>query len=204
MTNCSVPYCKSAKRKTIGISFHEFPSKEPRRSRWIKIIQNLDGNDHTWQPSDHSVICGLHFRPEDFKTNCKHFILLPEAVPNVFNDTSKNHLVKTRKRRRVLTRTMVATATKIRSLKKSRKEEKENDTLAEENQNPASEFVTDVSMKGKEEVFTVSVGCQTEILSVKMLKRFQDELRQAKNTAGCLVKKLEMLEKEIKELIDEM
>lgn len=42
MSYCCVPYCKSDKKKKLGISFHEFPSDESRRQAWLKAVSKKD------------------------------------------------------------------------------------------------------------------------------------------------------------------
>ena len=52
-----------------------------------------------WIPSDHSVVCSLHFISEDFKENCKRRILKAGSVPSVFPEYP-SYMQKSTKRRR--------------------------------------------------------------------------------------------------------
>lgn len=83
MSYCCVPYCKSDKKKKLGISFHEFPSDESRRQAWLKAVSRKDfvPNDK----SSSSVVCSLHFLDSDYSSGCTKLRRLKQtAVPSVF------------------------------------------------------------------------------------------------------------------------
>ncbi|XP_064475693.1 THAP domain-containing protein 3-like [Ornithodoros turicata] len=87
MSYCCVPGCRSnAKKKVKGISFHEIPSEEKLRARWLEVIPRRN-----WYPNTtwgYTTVCSLHFLPFDFKEGCKTRRLKRGAVPSAFQDTS--------------------------------------------------------------------------------------------------------------------
>ncbi|XP_050038332.1 uncharacterized protein [Dermacentor andersoni] len=84
MAYCCVPLCKSdEKKKTPGLSFHEFPSDLALREKWIAAVRR-DG----WKPNDRSCytkVCSRHFKKEDFIEG-KRRRLKKGSVPSVFDD----------------------------------------------------------------------------------------------------------------------
>lgn len=88
--SCSVPLCYMNPRRDTrraAIKFHEFPCDAERREAWLKNIAREGplGKGSKWEPSDRSVVCSLHFTENDYKKDTKIKILLPTAVPTVFN-----------------------------------------------------------------------------------------------------------------------
>lgn len=83
--NCCVPLCTSNARKNPGLSCHEFPSSAERRQAWLTNTsrQASGGKETRWVPSDHSLVCSLHFTGND-KKGTKLQMLLPTAIPTVF------------------------------------------------------------------------------------------------------------------------
>lgn len=85
MAYCCVPRCFSdAKRKEQGVSFHEIPSDDELRAKWLKLIARKD-----WVPnttSRYSVVCSKHFTPADYKEGCKTRKLKRGATPSVFDN----------------------------------------------------------------------------------------------------------------------
>ncbi|KAH9368674.1 hypothetical protein HPB48_004693 [Haemaphysalis longicornis] len=83
MRCCCVPFCTSSVRKEEpNVSYHEFPVDEALKTQWLKNISRKN-----WEPnstSNYSVVCSLHFRPEDFRTDTKRRRLKQNAVPSVF------------------------------------------------------------------------------------------------------------------------
>ncbi|CAG5037469.1 unnamed protein product [Parnassius apollo] len=86
MPNCILRYCKNYSKRTTkfsdGVTFHKFPRPgHEKREQWIKFVQNNRSED-TWLPSEHTCICSVHFREEDFyltKTGRRY--LKKSAVP---------------------------------------------------------------------------------------------------------------------------
>lgn len=81
---CSVPFCKSDRKRKLGISFHEFPANDDRRQAWLKAISRKDfvPNDK----SSSSVVCSLHFADSDYTLgSTKLRRLKRDAVPSVFS-----------------------------------------------------------------------------------------------------------------------
>ncbi|KAH9367381.1 hypothetical protein HPB48_010176 [Haemaphysalis longicornis] len=83
MRCCCVPFCTSSvRKKEPNVSYHEFPVDEALKTQWLKNISRKN-----WEPnstSNYSVVCSLHFRPEDFRTDTKRRRLKQNAVPSVF------------------------------------------------------------------------------------------------------------------------
>ena len=67
---CVVFGCSNTKDEKRGISIHQIPLFEDqrpeakkRRRKWIVFVNVTRKN---WTASKHSVICSVHFTPEDF------------------------------------------------------------------------------------------------------------------------------------------
>ncbi|XP_067010559.2 zinc finger protein 415 isoform X1 [Anabrus simplex] len=85
MVYCCVPFCKAQYGKYCGVSFHEIPSNDELREKWLDAISREGEQEGSrWIPGDRSHVCSLHFRNEDFKENCKRRMLKGEAVPSLF------------------------------------------------------------------------------------------------------------------------
>ncbi|XP_027849140.1 uncharacterized protein LOC114128757 isoform X2 [Aphis gossypii] len=61
------------------IPLHQFPSCPERRQEWINRCQLKDE-----EVSRTDKICALHFKPECYKPEGPRWLLLPDAVPTVF------------------------------------------------------------------------------------------------------------------------
>ncbi|CAH2988538.1 unnamed protein product [Chilo suppressalis] len=73
--HCCVSYCRSESYAGCGISFHSFPKDEEMRLKWINngpVKQRVTKN---------SVVCSLHFEPEDFYSRNSRQLLKPDAIP---------------------------------------------------------------------------------------------------------------------------
>ncbi|KAH8029383.1 hypothetical protein HPB51_000026 [Rhipicephalus microplus] len=85
MAYCCVPGCKSSsKKKEVGISFHETPSDEELRQKWIKVISRDNWTPNT--TSCYSTVCSRHFAASYFKQGCKTRRLMKGVVPSVFEE----------------------------------------------------------------------------------------------------------------------
>ncbi|KAM7295701.1 uncharacterized protein ISCGN_020974 [Ixodes scapularis] len=86
MVCCCVPLCKASGRTTSGgVAFHEFPVTDVRNQWLKKISRQADGPEkQPWVPNDRSVVCSLHFKPEDYREGLKLRRLKPDAVPSIF------------------------------------------------------------------------------------------------------------------------
>lgn len=98
---CCVPLCKSNAKNTPHVGFHEFPVDAKRREAWLR---NISRNGHggrgpNWTPRDTSLVCSQHFRQQDYKTNAKIRLLLPNAVPTVFPPQPGKKAVPTARKR---------------------------------------------------------------------------------------------------------
>ncbi|KAH9368597.1 hypothetical protein HPB48_004052 [Haemaphysalis longicornis] len=85
MPYCCVPRCKSwSGRKETGVSFHEIPSDQELREKWLKVISR-----DNWTPNStscYSTVCSRHFVPSDYKEGCSTRRLKKGAVPSVFQE----------------------------------------------------------------------------------------------------------------------
>ena len=70
-TICIAAACSNQRDEAKGISLHvipffedERPEARRRRKKWVDFVKKKRAK---WQPSKHSVICSLHFKPEDFE-----------------------------------------------------------------------------------------------------------------------------------------
>lgn len=94
--SCVAPNCKSGYgTKNVyppGVGKHRFPTDPVLRKQWIAAIPRS-----SWEPSDHSRICSLHFDPSDYtkehhdsnkhrkkNTALKKKRLKSDAVPRYF------------------------------------------------------------------------------------------------------------------------
>lgn len=108
MVRCCVPFCKSAQGARKGLSFHQFPNNNELRQEWIKWLEVIsregDKLGSSWIPKDRSVVCGKHFKEEDYSISTTRKILLPNTIPSVFERSAKYEKdanIKQRKRKQV-------------------------------------------------------------------------------------------------------
>ncbi|XP_042147466.1 52 kDa repressor of the inhibitor of the protein kinase-like [Ixodes scapularis] len=96
-----VPFCKSDRKRKLGISFHKFPANDDRRQAWLKAISRKDfvPNDK----SSSSVVCSLHFADSDYTLgSTKLRRLKRDAVPSIFSGyPTYMHPQKPQKRRKL-------------------------------------------------------------------------------------------------------
>lgn len=99
MVYCCVPYCKSAliKKGKNVISFHQFPSDLNLQVKWLQAIGRENFVVNSKSPS--SVVCGKHFRPEDYVKGITLKKLVKNAVPSVFKD--KPVIAKDKRKRKL-------------------------------------------------------------------------------------------------------
>uniref|UniRef100_A0A3Q3JKN7 THAP-type domain-containing protein n=1 Tax=Monopterus albus TaxID=43700 RepID=A0A3Q3JKN7_MONAL len=79
---CSAFGCsnrRNARTKEQGITFHTFPKDKVRRKAWTLALRRKD-----FVPSNHSVVCSCHFKPEDFDTTGQTTRLREGVVPSIF------------------------------------------------------------------------------------------------------------------------
>ncbi|CAL4077020.1 unnamed protein product, partial [Meganyctiphanes norvegica] len=107
-----VKVCVAGKcSKTAGenVSLHYFPKDEPRRTKWIKFVQNtrygikdknkkLKGVD--WTPSSTSTLCSNHFMDSDFIEGKIPKKLKPGTFPKSESQKSKLEHTKSSSYRR--------------------------------------------------------------------------------------------------------
>ena len=70
-TICVAAGCSNQKDEAKGISQHVIPFFEDdrpeakrRRKKWVDFVKQKRAK---WEPSKRSVICSVHFKPEDFE-----------------------------------------------------------------------------------------------------------------------------------------
>ena len=68
-TCCCVPGCHQR-------GGHSFPTDSTQRKAWIHAIKRGSDRFKAWEPNQHSVVCGSHFRSEDYiqETVCGKYI----------------------------------------------------------------------------------------------------------------------------------
>ncbi|XP_055948346.1 uncharacterized protein LOC129981513 [Argiope bruennichi] len=85
---CCIPNCNSSSvDKEPGLSFHEFPTKNHFRNRWLKAIKTRVASDFQLDEKIKTKICSKHFKETDFSPMCsKRRRLKGCAVPSLFPD----------------------------------------------------------------------------------------------------------------------
>ncbi len=63
--HCSVPLCKSNKKRQPYLSFHGFPSDLTDRKKWIKAIRREEGRDFKILRGS-TFVCSRHFKEADY------------------------------------------------------------------------------------------------------------------------------------------
>ncbi|XP_078029682.1 uncharacterized protein LOC144466498 [Epinephelus lanceolatus] len=82
--HCSVPYCSNNKQKHPYLSFHEFPSDDKLRARWVTAIRRDEGATFKILHGS-TYVCSLHFNNDDIYLTPKGFRRLKRgAVPLKF------------------------------------------------------------------------------------------------------------------------
>ncbi|XP_051933765.1 THAP domain-containing protein 6-like isoform X3 [Hippocampus zosterae] len=87
---CVAHGCKNernAEVKARKITFHKFPKEKHKRRQWEVALRRKN-----FVASDHSVLCSVHFNPEDFDRTGQTVRLRAGAIPSVF--TLPAHLPK--------------------------------------------------------------------------------------------------------------
>ncbi|GFQ78573.1 THAP-type domain-containing protein [Trichonephila clavata] len=86
---CCIPNCNSSSvDKEPGLSFHEFPTKNHYRNRWLKAITTLVTSDFRLNERMKNKVCSKHFKETDFSPLCsKRRRLKGCAVPSVFPES---------------------------------------------------------------------------------------------------------------------
>lgn len=87
MVHCFVPGCGSEHGRTADISYHEFPSDDRQREKWLKVIARKDRQPNF--NSNSSRVCSRHFKDSDYKLTGTKRRLLPDAVPSMFPEYPK-------------------------------------------------------------------------------------------------------------------
>ncbi|CAL1295446.1 unnamed protein product [Larinioides sclopetarius] len=86
---CCIPNCNSSSvDKEPALSFHEFPSKNHFRNRWLKAVTTQVASDFQLDEKTKAKICSKHFKKTDFSPMCsKRRRLKGCAVPSVFSES---------------------------------------------------------------------------------------------------------------------
>lgn len=86
MRGCCVPLCKSNKKRD-KISFHEMPSNEELREKWVEaIMKHVSSKNSSWYPDQYDLVCAKHFTDDDYRPTCSVRCLKSGAVPSMFPD----------------------------------------------------------------------------------------------------------------------
>lgn len=80
MGKCCIPSCRNSRERIPGLTFHQIPSNEPCRTKWMEVLTKNGVNAFT----EWTLVCGEHFTHEDYKMTARKNFLLPSAVPSVF------------------------------------------------------------------------------------------------------------------------
>ena len=82
---CVVGGCSNVRSLENEIGFHtipfygdERPEAKKRRKRWIDFVRLKRAQ---WEPSNNSVICSKHFKPDDFVRN--YALLKDQEAPSI-------------------------------------------------------------------------------------------------------------------------
>ncbi|XP_040573875.1 uncharacterized protein [Lepeophtheirus salmonis] len=103
-TTCAVIGCSK------GGTFR-FPSNESICLKWRIALKRKDANGFLWNPSPYSVLCGQHFKPEDFREimqslasvggkSCRRLKI--DAVPSVFPRSQEGSKTTLEKKHRLI------------------------------------------------------------------------------------------------------
>ena len=93
---CAYGICRNSNLKRPDLSFHTFPSEPKRRKKWTECCQR---KDKEFKVTQHSSVCSLHFKKDDFKvTLTGRRMLKPTAVPNSIENVKKMEESTTSKR----------------------------------------------------------------------------------------------------------
>ena len=82
-STCAVPRCKSA-----DIHRFQFPSDPELNLKWrIAIKKEITSRRHPqkkglWKPTEHSRVCGAHFKDEDFRESLANMYSVTPTVRN--------------------------------------------------------------------------------------------------------------------------
>ncbi|XP_064096792.1 zinc finger protein 816-like isoform X2 [Macrobrachium nipponense] len=67
MVYCAVYGCKSSNKSREKIVFHRFPNNTAEAAKWLKFCRRADSVN-----LKNAAICGLHFKPSDYRHNLSH------------------------------------------------------------------------------------------------------------------------------------
>uniref|UniRef100_A0A3B4VHP6 THAP domain-containing protein 1 n=1 Tax=Seriola dumerili TaxID=41447 RepID=A0A3B4VHP6_SERDU len=82
--HCSVPYCSNNKQSHPYLSFHDFPSDDQLRARWVTAIRRDEGATFKILRGS-TYVCSLHFNNDDIYCTPKGFRRIKRgAVPSKF------------------------------------------------------------------------------------------------------------------------
>ncbi|KAM9323702.1 THAP domain-containing protein 7-like isoform 2-T2 [Pholidichthys leucotaenia] len=79
---CAVVGCANKGNRQMreqGITFHKFPKDKDRRFLWKAALRRKD-----FEPSNCTVICSHHFKPEDFDRTGQTTRIREGVVPSIF------------------------------------------------------------------------------------------------------------------------
>ncbi|XP_039294324.1 THAP domain-containing protein 1-like [Nilaparvata lugens] len=81
VNSCAAFNCTNNVKKRKDLSFHRFPLTDKKRlQEWLVKIRR-----EGFVPTIYSVICSEHFEPSCFWQNPNKKLLMPSAIPTIFN-----------------------------------------------------------------------------------------------------------------------
>ncbi|XP_068234015.1 uncharacterized protein [Palaemon carinicauda] len=72
MVYCAVYGCKSSNKSREKIIFHRFPNNTAEAAKWLQFCRRADSVN-----LKNATVCGLHFKPSDYRRNLCHEELNP-------------------------------------------------------------------------------------------------------------------------------
>ncbi|XP_041634796.1 THAP domain-containing protein 3-like isoform X1 [Cheilinus undulatus] len=99
---------RNSKTKQRGITFHRFPKAKDKREAWKAALRRAN-----FEPSNHSVLCSSHFKPEDFDMTGQTTRLREGVIPSVFKFPEKTRKVQSPLRPKMLARKTVKSAKSV-------------------------------------------------------------------------------------------
>ena len=175
---CCIPGCKSAVQdsnwKSTGISLFKVPSKQPDRSKWIKIIKKYrrKGGSDSFDPKQKNIyICEFHFKPDDIRVTlgCGRKKVITGRIPSVFEN--KTNVVKSKRKSPVKRKPVIEYSSE--SIIESDSSKKEADSVDISNEPPNLNEIEALKLeleKSKEKEQRLSTKCECLEIEAQQLQ----------------------------------
>lgn len=79
---CCVPLCTNSKKKQPYLHFHDFPTNEHQRQKWVRAIRRDEGDTFIIRKGS-TLVCSRHFSDGDYRDGSVR--LITGAVPSRFD-----------------------------------------------------------------------------------------------------------------------